>query len=91
VRLVSERFPQPGDSNPRASLHVVAVEDAAAQPALLTLDAQQVDTSVHLAWTPDATGPVFPGPQPWQTEISVHRWEPARTGPLLFANMTPTG
>jgi dipeptidyl-peptidase-4 len=77
VRLVSERFPQPGDSNPRASLHVVAVEDAAAQPARLTLDAQQVEyLGPAFAWTPDATALCFLALNRAQTEISVHRWEP---------------
>ena len=78
VRLVSERFPQPGDPNPRASLHVVAVEDAASEPALLTLDAQQVEyLGPAFTWTPDATALCFLALNRAQTEVAVHRWEPA--------------
>ncbi|MGD1158566.1 MAG: S9 family peptidase [Terriglobia bacterium] len=77
VSLIHERFPQAGDPNPRASLHVVAWEHAAAEPASLTLDSKQVEyLGPSFTWTPDATALCFLAINRAQSQVAVHRWDP---------------
>jgi dipeptidyl-peptidase-4 len=92
VSLVPERFPQSGDPNPRASLHVVAVDDPSAQPAAITLDPRQVEYfGPTFTWTPDGAALCFLALNRAQTEVAVHRWEP-RTGNdrVLFVEHDPS-
>ena len=91
VSLTRERFPQAGDPNPRASLHVVAVDDPSAKPAAITLDAQQVEyLGPTFTWTPDGAAVCFLALNRPQTNVAVHRWEP-RTGSdrVLFVEHDP--
>jgi dipeptidyl-peptidase-4 len=77
VSLIHERFPQPGDPNPLPSLHVVAVDDAAAKPAVITLDRKQVEYfGPTFTWTPDSAAICFLALNRAQTDVTVHRWEP---------------
>ena len=76
VSLIHERFPQPGDPNPLPSLHVVAVDDAAAKPAVITLDRKQVEYfGPTFTWTPDSAAICFLALNRAQTGVAVHRWE----------------
>ncbi len=77
VRLDHERFPQAGDPNPRATLHIITLEDAAAQPATFTPNAKLVEyLGPSFTWTPDSTALCFLAINRAQTEVTVHRWEP---------------
>ena len=91
VSLDHERFPQAGDPNPRAALHVVAVDDASAKPASLTLDPQQVEYfGPTFTWTPDSVAVCFLALNRAQSDEAVHRWEPG-TGidRVLFVEHDP--
>jgi dipeptidyl-peptidase-4 len=80
VRLDRERFPQAGDPNPRASLHVVAVDDPAAKPTVLAPDARQVEyLGPSFTWTPDGKALCFLALNRAQTQVSLHRWTPGST------------
>jgi len=75
VSLIHERFPQPGDPNPLPSLHVVAVDDAAAKPPVITLDRKQVEYfGPTFTWTPDSAAICFLALNRAQTGVAVHRW-----------------
>jgi len=91
VRLERERFPQAGDPNPRPSLHVVAADDGAANPAALTLDDQQVEyLGPTFTWTPDSTALSFLALNRAQTDVAVHRWEPGTGNDrVLFVERDP--
>ena len=91
VSLIHERFPQSGDPNPRASLHVMALDDASAKPAALTLDPKQVEYfGPGFTWAPDGSALCFLALNRPQTDVAVHRWEP-RTGSdrVLFVEHDP--
>ncbi len=80
VSLIHERFPQAGDHNPGASLHVVALDDASEKPARMALDPKQVEYfGPTFTWTPDGAAVCFLALNRAQTDVAVHRWEP-RTG-----------
>ena len=77
VNLIPQRFPQAGDANPRASLRVVPV-NGAAQAAAVTLDSKKVEyLGPSFVWTPDSKAVCFLALNRAQTDITVHRWEPA--------------
>ena len=76
---------------PRASLHVVTVDDPSAKPASLTLDPKQVEYfGPTFTWTPDGAAVCFLALNRAQTDAAVHRWEP-RTGidRVLFVEHDP--
>ena len=89
VSLVHERFPQAGDPNPRASLHVVAVNDPSAQPATIILDPKQVEYfGPSFTWTPDGAALCYLALNRAQTDVAVHRWE-AGNDRVLFVEHDP--
>ncbi len=91
VSLEHERFPQSGDPNPLASLHVVAVDDPSVPPAEISLDAKQVEYfGPTFIWTPDGAALCFLALNRAQTDAAVHRWEP-RSGNdrVLFVEHDP--
>jgi dipeptidyl-peptidase-4 len=78
VRLIHERFPQAGDPNPRASLHIVAVDSAEANPMAIPLTGGKAEyLGPTFTWTPDGKGLCFLALNRPQTEVAVHRWTPA--------------
>jgi dipeptidyl-peptidase-4 len=80
VSLEHERFPQAGDRNPLPSLHVVAVDDPTAKPAVINPDPRQVEYfGPSLTWTPDGGALCFLALNRAQTNVALHRWTP-RTG-----------
>ena len=91
VSLVHERFPQAGDPNPRASLHVVAVDDPTAKPATIALDSKQVEYfGPSFTWNADSAAVCFLALNRAQTDVAVHRWAP-ETGNdrVLFVEHDP--
>ena len=91
VSLTHERFPQSGDPNPLASLHVVAVDDPSAPPAEISLDAKQVEyIGPTFTWTPDNEAICFLTLNRPQSDAAVHRWEPGSGNDrVLFVEHDP--
>ncbi len=75
--LTKERFPQPGDTNPKPSFHVVTV---GANPKTYTfpLDRAQAEyLGPAFSWMPDSSGIAFLTMNRAQTEVIVHLWNAA--------------
>jgi dipeptidyl-peptidase-4 len=75
VELNIQRFPQPGDSNPKASLHVVPAEGG----LIRTWDSRSSSSPVEyfaprFNWTPDSKSVCFLTLNRDQTEEVVHLW-----------------
>jgi dipeptidyl-peptidase-4 len=77
VELANERFPQPGDPNPKPSLHVVSVVEGERKNWDLSLaDAGVEYFGPNLAWTPDSKQVVAITLNRPQTELKVLAWQP---------------
>ncbi len=77
TRVRLQRFPQAGDANPVASMHVVSVEGGAGITYQLTDGEEYV--SPDFEWTPDSRDVCFLTLNRGQTRETVHLWD-ARSG-----------
>lgn len=74
--LFDQRFPQPGDPNPVASLHVVNVADGS-ETAAYQLHAGAEYIGPGFLWTPDSKALCFLTLNRDQTQEAVHFWNPS--------------
>jgi dipeptidyl-peptidase 4 len=72
VRLRLQRFPQAGDANPVASMHVVSVEGGPERT--YTLAANDEYVSPDFEWTPDSRDVCFLTLNRDETRETVHLW-----------------
>ena len=90
VSLIHERFPQAGDPNPRASLHMVTVDDPLVKPGAITLDPKQVEyLGPTFTWTPNGAAVCYLALNRAQTHVAVHRWEPGVGDRVLLVETDP--
>jgi dipeptidyl-peptidase 4 len=74
VSISDQRYPQSGDPNPVASMHVVSV--AAGQQQAFQLPATEEYVSPDFEWTPDSQDVCFLTLNRDQTREVVHIWNP---------------
>lgn len=75
VSLEHERFPQAGDPNPLASLHVLDLDDPKAKPEAIS-PKQWEYIGPSFTWTPDGTAVCFLTLDRAQTDVALQHWEP---------------
>lgn len=77
VGLFEQRFPQAGDSNPKPSFHVVAVEEGKRQDWAYPLPSPGAEyLGPSFSWTPDSSAVAFLTLNRHQDELTVRAWEP---------------
>jgi dipeptidyl-peptidase-4 len=76
--LTRQRFPQSGDPNPLASIHVVTVGGQERQSWSLAAKSPQVEyVGPTFSWTPDSSAVTYLTLNRAQNELQVRLWDPA--------------
>lgn len=77
VGLLSQRFPQAGDPNPKPSVHAVSAEEGKSQAWTCPLQDPSVEyIGPTFSWTRDAKSVSFLTLNRAQNELKVHAWDP---------------
>ena len=77
VTLTEQRFPQPGDPNPVAAIHVVTVSEDATTGWTCPLKGHDEEyLSPSFTWTPDSQNVAFSTLNRYQNHLVLHLWNP---------------